>query len=227
MSTVPYNGNGYCLKGKFSFTAQYARYPCIDESYELQIIVPYDFPKKNLLITEIGGRIPRSEDFHINGDNTLCLGSNFRMALILSDQISIVNFAEKLIVPYLYAVSLKLKYGYNFVFGELAHGVKGLYQDYLSIFDLKDQGQLDQAFKCITAKKRVANKKICPCGCGRRLSKCTYRCKINELRGLLSAKKLKEIYLDYKINHLGFRNIDRNENRGGHAFNRSHRFRCI
>ena len=227
METVPYIGDGYCLKGRFDFRAEHSLCPIVEDVFELEILIPSKFPKDLPLVKEIGGRIPRNSDFHINYDDTICLGSPLSLAIYLSNKSSLVDFAFEVIIPYLYAVTLKLKYDRDFIFGELAHGAKGLYQDYSGIFGLIDNSQILQAFECLIVKKRLANKKQCPCGCGNRLGRCTYRFKINNLRKTLFMKKIRQIYYEYKFNHLGSRYIDRNENRGGHAFNRSHRFRCI
>ncbi len=84
-------------------------------------------------------------------------------------------------VPYLYGISYKLKNG-EFPFGELAHGVQGIIDDYLNIFDLKTYGQLLNTLKLLEMKKQRANKEPCPCGCGRRLGVCSFHNKLNDYR---------------------------------------------
>lgn len=133
-------------------------------------------------VFEIGLKIPKTEFFHINPNKSFCLGSPFRLKMLLSNDSSLNNFVEKCLIPYLYAISLKLKYNINLVFGELAHGNAGLYDDYKDILGLETDKQVQKAFDLLSMKKRVSNKKKCPCGCEQRLGKCFFRFKIHNIR---------------------------------------------
>ena len=73
-------------------------------------------------------------------------------------------------MPYLYAVSKKLQYGGDFAFNELAHGELGIIADYCDLFGLKKREQVINVLELLGMKPRIANKKPCPCECGRRLS---------------------------------------------------------
>lgn len=85
-------------------------------------------------------------------------------------------------VPYLFAVSNKIQSGGEFVFGELPHGKKGIIDDYLDLFGLKSHEQVLNTIILLGMKKRLANKKPCPCGCGKRLGVCSFNYKINQFR---------------------------------------------
>ena len=95
---------------------------------------------------------------------------------------SLTGFADKCLVPYLYAVSYKLMHGGDFVFGELDHGDQGIMDDYSGMLWLKERQQVTQAIQLLVLKKRIANKKPCPCGCGKRLGGCQFHHKLNEFR---------------------------------------------
>jgi len=182
MSTAPYSNDGVCLRGNFRFMANVSGSKNMDISYKLEIIIPHKFPQAIPKVKEIGRKIPRDHSFHIYPNGSLCLGSPLRLLNKIYKSPSLSGFAETCIVPYLYAVSLKLRNGDDFVFGELAHGDSGIMDDYSYIFGLKEQYQIIQAIQLLGVKKRIANKKICPCGCGKRLGICSFHHKLNKFR---------------------------------------------
>src|SRR5213594_728818 len=130
MAIRPSKDGNLRLKGSFDFAAHHAREGDIQDSFALEIVVPSAFPKALPRVTESGGRIPRTGEYHVNtADNTLCLGSSLSLLLKLSKKPTIDGFAESCLVPYLFAISRKLKNGGPLPFGELAHGRKGLRDD--------------------------------------------------------------------------------------------------
>lgn len=182
MSTAPCSDAGVCLRGKFRFKAVVSGSDEIEDFYKLEIIVPGKFPKALPKAKETGGKIPRDGNFHVNPDGTLCLGSPLRLLKKIHSAPSLNGFADKCLVPYLYAVSYKLMHGGEFVFGELAHGDQGIVDDYSVMLGLKERHQITHAIQLLGIKKRIANKKSCPCGCGKRLGACPFHHKLNEFR---------------------------------------------
>lgn len=164
------------IEGKFRFAANDE----IRDTYQLRISIPQSFPWDVPSVTEIGGRIPRTGDFHVNPDNTLCLGSPLRIKKILSDRADIVSFAELCLVPYLYRVSAALQRGDRLA--GLAHGTPGVLDDYAGLFGLSSAEQVLAALRMLKLKKRIANKKYCPCRCGRRLGSCPLHFRLNGFR---------------------------------------------
>jgi hypothetical protein len=182
MSTAPCSDAGVCLRGKFRFKASESGGEEIDDSYKLEIVVSDKFPQALPKVKETDGKIPRNGNFHVNRDGTLCLGSPLRLLRKVHSSPSLTGFADKCLVPYLYAVSYKLMHGGDFVFGELAHGDQGIVDDYSVLLGLKERQQVTQAIHLLGLKKRLANKKPCPCGCGKRLGACPFHHKLNEFR---------------------------------------------
>lgn len=187
MAIRPSAGQNLRLKGQFVFAAHHAKEGDIQDAFALEIIVPIGFPKELPRVTETGGRIPRSGEYHVNPtDNTLCLGSPLSLLLRLSKKPTLEGFTANCLVPYLFAISRKLKNGGPLLFGELDHGVDGLFADYLQLFGLKTKEQLIYAFRLLGMKKRRANKLPCPCGCGIRLGRCKYNFRLREFRKVAS-----------------------------------------
>lgn len=184
MSIAPSSGSALVLQGTFVFSACPRDDVKICDDYHLRIIVPPAFPKDIPRVTELDRKIPRDGNYHVNFDNTLCLGSPLRLLEKISTEPNLVGFAENCLVPYLYAITYILQFGGGFVFSELAHGAQGIMEDYLSLFGLTDPKQVYQAIRLLGLKQRLANKQPCPCGCGLKLGQCRYRYKLNKYREL-------------------------------------------
>lgn len=181
------------LSGVFDFAAKSNGGDEITDSYSLRILVPAAFPHDVPEVTETGHRIPRNGDYHVNPDGTLCLGSPLRLLWQLSLEPTLVGFAEKCLVPYLYAISYKLKFGGGLPFNELQHGTPGELRDYADLFGLNEPEQARAALHLLAMKKRHANKCPCPCGCGRRLGKCSFNDKLRMFRDLTDRNWFKSL----------------------------------
>jgi hypothetical protein len=182
MATAPCTEAGVCLRGTFSFKVNAPELEVIEDSYQLEIFVPNTFPRDLPQITEVGEKIPRDGTFHVNPDGSLCLGSPLRLLKNAHKKRNLSGYVEKCLVPYLYAVSYKLLHGGDFVLGELDHGHQGIFHDYSSLLGLREESQILQAIVLLCIEKRYANKKPCPCECGKRLGSCPFHLKLNELR---------------------------------------------
>lgn len=178
------------LAGTLSFNAMAAGLERIDDSYDVEIIVPRGFPRELPLVKETDGRIP--EDFHTNDDGSLCLGSPVRQHLALAKSPTLMGFVKSCIIPFLYGYSYLKKHG-SLPFGELDHGMKGIRNDFAELFGVKDRKVAEQLVCLAGRKKRDANKRPCPCGSGRRLGKCHNR-SVNRFRKQLGRTWFREQY---------------------------------
>ena len=186
MTINPGTGANLVIEGKFHFSAHHKGKSEITDCYDLRIDVPQNFPRDLPCVTELAKKIPHNERFHVNSDATLCLGSPLRLLQKLSQQPTLPGFASLCLIPYLYAVSYKLRFGGEFIFSELAHGPLGEIQDYLDLFSLKTPEQVRRVLRVLGMKKRRANKEPCPCYCGKRLGRCRFNSTILQFRKLAS-----------------------------------------
>ena len=184
MSIAPCRGSALILRGLFAFSAKPkgSQVEIID-SFEIEITVPSSFPRRVPTVIELDGKIPWELDYHVFiRDGTLCLGSPVRLLKMVSERPTLVGFAESCLVPYLYGVSFKLRFGGSFVLGELAHNRQAVIEDYVELFGLTDGGQVIESLTLLGMKRRHANKMQCPCGCGMRLGKCAFHRRLNTFR---------------------------------------------
>jgi hypothetical protein len=131
----PPDRQGLWLHGEVAFDVRDPRFPAIADSYEVDVFLPRHGPTRIPLAFETAGRIPKT--FHTNPGGTLCLGSEARQKLLLGRKPTLLLFIEKCLIPYLYGYSHKEQFG-ELPFGELWHGHKGIVQDYVSLFGIKD-----------------------------------------------------------------------------------------
>jgi hypothetical protein len=165
------------IAGTLSFRAEGRTTQSIEDSYDIRIEVPHEFPERMALAWETGGRIPAT--YHKLDNAALCLGSRVRLRLQTADSPSVLRFVERCVIPYLYGYSHFLKTG-KMPFGELDHGELGSLQDLASLLGM-EMGPAIPYCVLATVKRRRANKQPCPCGSGRRLGRCHNR-KVNILR---------------------------------------------
>jgi hypothetical protein len=167
------------LVGDFPFTAIGKEIGTITETYCLRLQIPPSFPHHPISVWEIGNRI--KSDFHHLQDGALCLGSPFQVERLLRKVRTVTPFMEHAVVPYLAGHSHH-QTTREMPFGELDHGAKGLLAEFRQLLGAGNNTQCIGFLRLLGMKKRIANKRPCPCGSNRRLGRCHAR-RLNRLRG--------------------------------------------
>lgn len=202
MSLQPIRDERVVLEGGFIFSAESNQYGRVTDSYKLRINVPSGFPKNLPAVYELAGRIPREDRYHVNpSDYSLCLGSRLRLLTTLARMPTLMGFAKYCLIPYLYAVSVKLRKGGEFVFGELPHGQRGEILDYVDLLGLRSTNQVLKTIWYLGMKRRRANKLPCPCQCGRRLGICPLNNRVRRIRQLAERSWFRELLSDLSPVH--------------------------
>ncbi len=179
------------IEGDFDIDAKIEGLETIKDTYKLRITLTGNFPREIPIVYELESKIPKNEDFHINSDGSLCMGSKIRLKSILRQSPSLENFAKRILEPYLYSISYKQQNG-CFPVGELKHGAAGLIQDYEELFNVEGECAVLSVLEILGRKERIANKLPCPCGCGNRLGKCDFRFSLETWRRLESREWYRE-----------------------------------
>ena len=157
------NESGWELKGTLAF-----EFREIQDHYEVSINIPQCYPRKIPTVKEVGGRIAR--EFHTNPDLTLCLGTNYSTWAIFSKEKTLLNFVEKLLVPYLYSHSVFKSSG-KMPFGEREHGAMGILNDYRDKFGVSNDVSTIRLLKTLSSGHANKNE-MCPCGSGKKIARC-------------------------------------------------------
>lgn len=171
------------LEGGYYLDAQMEGFEHICDDFELRIRFSRRYPSELPKVFETAGKIPRNADHHVNGDGSLCLGSDIKLKSILIKDHRVCAFGSQILDPFLYSLSYKIRHGV-FPYGELAHGEDGLIEDYENLFGVNGKSAVLGVISALGARKRVANKMRCPCGCHQRLGRCDFRFHIAQWRDL-------------------------------------------
>ena len=109
------------LCGLLPFVANHAEM-VIRDKFSIRILVPYNYPRGMPAVWETEWKVPIT--YHRNPDGQLCLGTPVEIMLELSENPSLLEFVEQVVVRYLFGFSFWKKTGVM-PFGERAHGAFG------------------------------------------------------------------------------------------------------
>jgi len=185
------NEEGIILNGEYDFHAKMEGFEALEETYSLSIYIPKSYPKTAPIVKEVGGIIPRNQDHHVNGDGTLCLGARIILLQTLSNNPSLLDFAQNILTPFLYSISYKMKFG-ALPYGDLSHEEAGLVEAYEELFNVRGKQAVIRVLKALGSNKRIANKLLCPCGCNKRLGLCNFRFSLKKWRAIASRRWYRE-----------------------------------
>lgn len=171
------------IEGEYDVNAQMEGFNPIHATYALKILFPREYPRVIPTVIETEHRIPRESEYHTYNNGSFCLGSEINLKVILFETPNIADFVERILDPFLYSISYKLKYDY-YPNGDLDHGEAGLIEDYERLFHVNKKSSVLSVLAALGKRKRVANKLPCPCGCGKKLGKCEFRFTLEKWRCL-------------------------------------------
>jgi hypothetical protein len=192
MSFAPSNKDVYVVQGVLSLEITDEQFGTIKDDFIIKIVIPEIFPEDIPIVYELEDRFPKTSDYHTYPDSSLCLGSKVSLKKRIKDHPTLEGFIHSCVVPYFYAISLNLQGKDRFVFGELSHGLVGVIQDYMGVFELSSIEQVIKLLEILSLKSRDGNKKECPCGCKRKVTKCSFHKKLKEYRNVMTRKEYEE-----------------------------------
>lgn len=169
------------LEGTYELYAQFENGQIIDDVIDLKIVIPSSYPSDVPNVYDTSNKFPRTPDFHTYKDGSLCLTSEVRLIMACFDNSKFEGFFASIVEPCLFSIAYKVKFG-SAPFGELEHGEDGLIDDYESLFGVNGKKSVMLALKALGLKYREANKLKCPCNCGLRLGRCSFRFRLKPMR---------------------------------------------
>lgn len=170
------------IAGDLQFSAVVPKFGVIEDGFSIEIRVPENFPYTLPSVFERDGRIPKAH--HTMADGSLCLGSPLGLRLKAMRGKTLLTFIEACVIPYLAGYCIYKRTG-EMPFDELEHGTPGLLDEYRLLTGAPSDTACIGFIECLGLRKRVANKRKCPCGSGRRLGRC-HNGRINPLRRVAS-----------------------------------------
>lgn len=139
-------------------------------NFEIQIrfseVFPYGFPQ----LLEVGGKIPKIPDWHVNPNGTCCITIPLLELISCKNGLTIRQFIENHVKPYLFNQAHRIKKGY-YANQEFSHGASGVYEYYNEIFKEKKVNKIITYLQNIKSTK-IGKKALCFCGKKAKFRKC-------------------------------------------------------
>jgi hypothetical protein len=147
------------------------------DRFLIEILFP-DGVNKLPTIREVGGRIPRDSDHHVNaGTGDIC--TDVPELVLLRGQPSLVAYLNGPVRNF-FISQIIVDSGKPWPFGQWDHGKKGLVQAYGELLGVTDERHIKPYLDYVASKKAQGHW-LCPCGSMRRLRDCHAK-QIAELR---------------------------------------------
>lgn len=130
-------------------------------------------------IREIGGRIPKDSDHHVNaGTGDIC--ADIPELILLRGQPTLVEYLDGPVRNF-FLSQIIVESGKPWPFGQWNHGKKGLLEAYGELLGVTGERPIKEYLDYV-ARKKVKAHWPCPCGSTRRLRDCHAK-QVAELRG--------------------------------------------
>lgn len=141
------------------------------DQYEIDIEFPHHFPRDLPKVREVGGRIPREMDRHINpADNTCCLFVDEAFRIRHPHGYSVLEVLDGPVRDYFLGQSHFDHHGY-WPWKERSHGPKGVLEEYEEILETSDIEVILRSIYYLS-HDRIKGHWVCPCGSAKRVRNC-------------------------------------------------------
>jgi hypothetical protein len=147
------------------------------DRFQIEISFP-DGINRLPTIREVGGRVPRDSDHHVNvASGDIC--TDVPELILLRGQPSLVEYLDGAVRNFFLSQTIVAS-GQTWPFGQWDHGKKGLLQAYGELLSVTGERQI-RAYLDYVASKKPKGHWLCPCGSTKRLRDCHAK-QITELR---------------------------------------------
>jgi hypothetical protein len=139
------------------------------DRYLIEVEVPANLSKEVPIVREIGGRIPRLADRHVNMDGTACISVPEEW-LLSSGHENLLNFLNGPVRDFFLGQSL-VERGKKWPYGDRSHGFAGLIEAYGEMFNTEDPEKIRRYLEFLS-RKGFKGHWICPCGTANKVRDC-------------------------------------------------------
>lgn len=140
------------------------------DRYQIEIVLPDDYPSRLPCVWETGGRIPHHPDRHIFLDGALCLGTPLALWTALGGDFTLERVLDIPVRNFLIGTSL-VEQGETWPHGERSHGATGMIEHLAELLGTA-QPVMIATFLQAVAAGGVTKHSRCPCASGRKILKC-------------------------------------------------------
>lgn len=138
--------------------------------FDLEIDVPNRYPRAEPKVFEVGGRISRHPERHINADGDCCI-TVWEHWLANTEDRSFAAFLKGPVHQFFLGQYWYEKTG-KWPFGEHAHGEKGLEEAYADVLGIPNNANKLIYYLRLLSQSWPKGHWLCPCGSGKKLRYC-------------------------------------------------------
>lgn len=138
--------------------------------FDIEINLPAAYPSREPKVFEVGGRIPRCADRHINPDGDCCV-TVWEHWLVSTGDHSFARFLDGPVYEYFLGQYWYEKTG-TWPFGERAHGARGLEEAYAEALGISQNNSALTYHLRLLSQDWPKGHWLCPCESGRILRRC-------------------------------------------------------
>lgn len=154
------------------------------DRYAVEIVLLADYPNVLPLVFEVGGRVPRDADHHINRETgEACLFVPDEQWRVCPPEMGFLEFLNGPVRSFFLGQSLFRSTG-EWPFGQRSHGAEGIREYYEELLGIHDILVILAYLECLSRPK-LRGHWPCPCGSGKKLRDC-HRSRVQELRDKIS-----------------------------------------
>jgi hypothetical protein len=166
------------------------------DNYSVELQLARNHPSELPVVRETGGRIPRSDDRHLNmADGTACVLLPDERWRFWPPGSSLLKYLTGPLSSFFLAQTM-VDEGEPWPFGQWAHGAKGVFQYYGELLNTSDLRVITNYLEYLAAKK-VKGHWPCPCLSGKKLRDCHFD-QVKDLREKISRKDAEKSFAALK-----------------------------
>lgn len=143
------------------------------DRYFLNILIA-DFPNHFPEVWEVGERIPREADRHLNRDGSICFCTKTKEDIYLATRIFNLNdFIQLILIPFLQNNSY-FEIHKTYKFGEYSHNfLFATYETYVDVLGIENPIVIEQTIECLINRLKIRPNELCFCGSKKKIKNCS------------------------------------------------------
>lgn len=165
------------------------------DNYSIRIECTNDYPQTFPWVYETSNRLPHNIDWHIYPDGHFCICTPLEEHIACAKALTLTNFIEKQVVPYLHNQRFREKEGY--FMNERSHGTKGVLESIYDILGVNDFNKARAIMNYIYKNDAPLRTAMCFCGSNRKYRYCHKQAYI-DIKSI-GQQKLATVLFNFKL----------------------------
>ena len=133
------------------------------ETFPVEIRPSESFPYRFPLLYEVGGKIPKIPDWHINPNGSCCVDVEPSELIYCRNGITITQYLIEKVIPFLSNQAYRIEEG-CYANGEYPHGDEGIFLYYSTLFRTGNYPEVLRLLSYVIQNDRPSRVSTCFCG---------------------------------------------------------------